>query len=404
MAMTRTTFSTLFFIKRKKTLRSGEAPIYCRVTVNGIRTEFAIKRSVSTENWDTKRGRAKSVSRTKQLNQFLDHITSTLYEKQRLIEYAGGIVTAKSLVSAYLGKDEEEKMLVKLFEEHNNNIERLIGNGYSKRTLNRYKSSIKHLKEFIVKEYKTPDLPLRSINSKFVNDYEVYLRSDCKCKLNTSSKYLKNLKKVINIGLNNGWISVNPFNGKKLPSENGDRVYLDKSELKKIEKKQFSVDRLNQVKDIFLFCCYTGLAFVDVLGLKPEDIKTGIDGKKWIFKNRQKTKVRFMVPLLENSLALIEKYKETPVCKSKGVVFPVLSNQRMNAYLKEIQDLCGINKTLTTHTARHTFATTVTLAEGVSMEAVSKMLGHSSLDMTKHYAKITEDLISKEMGKIQKSH
>jgi len=394
----------LFFIKRKKTLKSGEAPIYCRVTVNGVRVEFAIKRSVPAENWDVRRGKAIASNKTKQLNQFLDHIKSNFYEKQRVMEDAGIVVTAKNLVLSYLGKDEEDKMLVKLFEEHNTNIERLIGNGYTQRTLNRYKSSIKHLKNFIVKNYRVTDLPLRRINSKFVNDYEVYLRSDCKCKLNTSSKYLKNLKKVINIGLNNGWISVNPFNGKKLPSENGDRVYLDKSELKKIEKKQFSVERLNQVKDIYLFCCYTGLAFVDVLGLKPEDIKTGIDGKKWIFKNRQKTQVKFMVPLLENSLTIIEKYKDNPVCKSKGVVFPVLSNQRMNAYLKEIQDLCEIKKNLTTHSARHTFATTVTLAEGVSMEAVSKMLGHSSLDMTKHYAKITEDLISREMGKIHKSN
>lgn len=399
--MTRTTFSTLFFIKRSKLLRTGEAPIYCRVTVNGLRAEFAIKRSIDPVDWDINKGRAKTSNRTKQLNQFLEHIKHNLYEKQRIMEDEGKQVTAKNLVLAYHGKNDNEKFLVELFEEHNNNIERLIGNGYCKLTHVRYKSSIKHLKEFLVEKYRVTDIPLRSINSKFVSDYEVYLRSDCKCKLNTTSKYLKNLKKVINIGLSNGWITVNPFAGKKLPSENGDRVYLDNSELEIIEKKQFSIDRLNQVKDIFLFCCYTGLAFVDVEGLKPTDIITGVDGRKWIIKKRQKTQVKFMVPLFDNSLALINKYKENLYCKSKGVVFPVLSNQRMNAYLKEIQNLCGIKKNLTTHCARHTFATTVTLAQGVSMEAVSKMLGHASMDMTRHYARITESLISSEMEKIQ---
>jgi len=399
--MKRTTFTTLFLIKRSKLLRTGEAPIYCRITVNSLREEFAIKRSILPENWNTKKGCARGGTKVKELNHYLDHIRVKLYEKQKDIEDKGQNVTAKNLLRSYKGNYESDKFLLEVYREHNENLEKLIGKGFAKLTYDRHQTSLRHLERFLDFKYKLKDIPFCEITPKFVMDYEVYFRSERNCNNNSTVKYIKNFKKIVTIGVNNGWVKTNPFLGAHYKLEETHKEFLTIEELTSIERKKISIDRISQVRDVFLFCCYTGLAFIDVKGLKPEDINIGVDKRMWITKRRQKTQVKFMVPLIDKAVNIIEKYSNNPYCLLNGVVLPVISNQRMNAYLKEIQDLCGINKNLTTHCARHTFATTVTLANGVSMEAVSKMLGHSNLDMTKHYARITEGLISSEMEKIQ---
>jgi len=240
---------------------------------------------------------------------------------------------------------------------------------------------------------------LQEITPMFVKDFEFYLKTSCKCCHNTATKYLKNFKKIIRIALANDWMKSDPFSNIKFHLDDVDMDFLNEQELNTMMEKEFKIERLQVVKDIYLFCCFTGLAFVDVKNLAYSDIEVR-DNRQWIKKRRQKTKNWCHVPLLPPAVRLMDKYKDHPVCRKRSCVLPVPSNQRMNAYLKEIADVCGIEKNLSTHTARHTFATTVTLANQISIEVVSKMLGHASINMTKKYARVVDDLINRDMQKV----
>jgi len=276
----------------------------------------------------------------------------------------------------------------------------MIGKGFAANTVKRHVTSLHHFAEFLKHKFNRNDISFREITPKLIQDYEVYLKSERNCNQNSTVKYIRNVGKIIRIGLNNGWLKADPFAKLALKTTEVEKPFLSNTELEKLINKKFASIRIDQVKDVFVFCCFTGLAFVDVSSLAPNDIVIGVDGKQWIKKQRHKTKNWCNIPLLPIAMQLIEKHKNTVECRKKGVLLPVISNQKMNAYLKEIADICGINKELTTHIARHTFATTVTLANKVSMEAVSKMLGHSTLQMTKKYARIVDELVCDEMNKI----
>jgi integrase len=245
--------------------------------------------------------------------------------------------------------------------------------------------------------YKNDDIPINKLDHEFIVDFEFYLRSSCKISMVSAAKYIKNLKKIVNSCIAHSWIPKNPFANYKSKAKAGERVYLSQDELTNIYEKQFTIERLAQVKDIFLFCCYTGLAYADIKKLKRQEIAIGIDGGFWIFTKRKKTDTSTRVPLLEIAIEILDKYKDHPHCEAEGTLLPVLSNQKMNAYLKEIADICNITKTLTFHIARHTFATTVTLSNGVPIETVSKMLGHTNIKTTQHYAKILDIKVSNDM-------
>lgn len=398
--MKRKTFSVLFFIKRGKLLKNGEAPIYCRVTVNSERIEFATKHSVDPNNWNARKGCARGGKYAKNINLFLQERRYKIYEYYHELEKSGRTLTAKRLVAVLNGNSTEEKYLLRLYQEHNENLEKLIDKGFSKLTYLRHCTSKSHLTDFLESKYKLRDIALNEINPKFIGDYEVYLRTERNCNNNTTVKYIKNFKKIVNIGIVNGWVKNNPFTGIRFRYERTNKTFLSPDELKRISSKEIAIPRLKLVRDIFLFCCYTGLSFIDIKNLQKSDIVDGVDGKKWIIKKRKKTSQEFTVPLIPESMVILNEYKDNPYCEKTNYVLPIISNQRMNAYLKEIADICGIQKNLTTHTGRHTFATTVTLSNKISMEAVSKMLGHSSLEMTKQYARITEHFISSEMAKL----
>ena len=242
-------------------------------------------------------------------------------------------------------------------------------------------------------------MKLSELSPAFIKDFEFYLKTERQCGHNSATKYLKNFKKITRIAMTNGWLKDDPFKNTKFHLDKVDMDFLSKEELDTLIHKKMVVGRLNQVKDVYLFCCFTGLAFIDVKNLKLADIEDK-SGQLWIKKKRQKTKNWCNIPLLGPAAQIMEKYKNNPFCLKNNVIFPVLTNQKMNAYLKEIAAVCGIDKNLSTHTARHTFATTVTLSNQVSIEVVSKMLGHSSINMTKKYARVVDDLISKDMQKI----
>jgi site-specific recombinase XerD len=400
--MNRNTFSIMFFIKRTKLLRNREAPIYLRITVNGERTETAIKKSIKPDNWNEQKEMAenKDVSGD-DINQTLNQIRYQIYQHQRDLIDRNKPVTALSLKNAYLNINEEEnRMILQVYQEHNENMKSLINKGISGGTYERHVTSRKHLERFIQDTYHKKDYPLRDIDHSFIVQYETFLRTKRNCCNNTTVKYIRNFGKIIKYALNNDWIRVNPFRNIKYRLVEVDKPFLNQAELDSVINKHFPIQRTAQVRDVFVFCCFTGLAFVDVKSLCLKDIEDGVDGNLWIKKQRHKSKQWAHVPLLPIAKEILDRYKSNPDCIRKGVLLPVLSNQKMNAYLKEVADLCGITKNLTTHCARHTFATTVTLANHISMESVSKMLGHSSLAMTKRYARILDSTIGQEMNQL----
>lgn len=396
-------FSLLFYLKKPKNYVNGPMPIYLRITVNGKRSETTTNRNISPAVWDSRAERAKGTKETiRALNNHFDQLQSMLLNCHQQLIQERVQITAESLKNKLTGKDETSRMLLKEFREHNRKVEILVGSDYAAGTLERYKTSLKHTEDFIAWNYAVDDIDIRDVNHGFVTDYDFYLRSVRKCANNTAIKYLKNFKKIIKICIANGWITTEPFANYKAKLKVVDRSFLTEEEIQLIADKQFDTARLEQVRDIFLFSCFTGLAYVDVEKLKYSELVNGPDGEKWLMTKRQKTDTPTRVPLLPSAMAILERYKEHPVCVSKGKALPVTSNQNMNAYLKEIAGVCSIDKPLTFHIARHTFATTVTLANGIPIESVSKMLGHTNIKTTQHYAKILDLKVGKDMARLRK--
>jgi site-specific recombinase XerD len=331
-------------------------------------------------------------------NAYLDNLQSQLYEVHRLLTEAGSLITAEALKNKFLGKSEKPRMLISVFKEHNRKVAALVGNEYARGTLTRYDTSLKHTQNFITWHYQLLDIDIRDVDHDFIINYEFYLRSEKKCANNSAVKYIKNFKKIIRICLASGWLSQDPFINYKAKVKQVDRVFLNPDEIQAIADKEFDTDRLNQVRDIFLFSCFTGLAYADVKKLKKAEIIKGVDGEMWIVTKRLKTDTPTRVPLLPFASTILHKYADHPVCCISGKALPVSTNEKMNAYLKEIAGVCGINKIITYHTARHTFATTITLSNGVPIETVSKMLGHTNIKTTQHYAKILDLKVGNDMA------
>tara|TARA_R110002111_G_scaffold116626_1_gene178066 strand:- start:765 stop:2006 length:1242 start_codon:yes stop_codon:yes gene_type:complete len=390
--------SLLFYIKKSKVDDLGNANIYLRITVDGKRSELSIRRKVAVNRWNSKAGLANGSSKEiNELNRYLSAIKNKIFQMhQRFIEKEE-TVTASSLRDAYVGKDKNAKMLMQIFQDHNDQIERLIGIDFSANTLTRYKTTKNHLKNYLIDEYSVIDIALKKVDIMFINSLEYYLKTVKKCSHNTAFKYVSNLKKIIRIAYRNGWIAADPFINYKTKFKIVDREFLLEDEIKSIIEKETTIERLNVVKDIFIFCCFTGLAYIDVKKLSKDNILLGIDGEYWVKTKRTKTDSRTNIPILPIAQSILNKYTDHPDISNSDKVLPVLSNQKMNTYLKEIADICGIQKNLTFHLARHTFATTVTLNNGVPIESVSKMLGHKSLRATQHYAKILDRKVSDDM-------
>jgi site-specific recombinase XerD len=402
MKTEKSTFRILFYLKRTKTLSNGELTIFMRITVNGERAEVSTHQSVEPHLWNQEKGIVKGVSNSsKQVNDYLEHLKLKVYRHKKDLESDDQKITARTLGDLLQGKNSRSKGLAELFQEHNNRCRELVGKDIAPATMTRYETTLMHVKNFIRTKYRQEDMSLQSVNHEFIKDFEHYLKTARNCGHNTTVKYIRNLRKIIRIALANDLLKIDPFRSITYRLKEVNRAYLTDPELKLLINKEFSNERLRRVKDIFLFSCFTGLAFSDVKSLTRENITIGINNQKWLRTKRKKTGNPSEIPLLDVPTAIIKKYENDPICLLEQKLLPVGSNQKMNAYLKEIADLCDIKKNLSTHTARHTFATTVTLTHGVSMEAVSKMLGHSNISTTKQYARIVDTLIMDEMRKIQ---
>ncbi|WP_445737996.1 site-specific integrase [Mariniflexile sp.] len=390
--------SLLFYIKKSKTDASGKTNIYLRITLDRHRSEFSVHRKIHIDLWNSKTQLALGNSaEAQEINRHLGVIKNKVYSIQQNFERDNESYSATDIRNVLLGKDKTKKMLLEIFQEHNDKVESLIGKDFSAGTAQRYRTCKKHVGEFIKKKYKKKDIPVQDVNHQFITGFEYYLKTTRKCAHNSAIKYVTNFKKIIRIAHANDWIDKDPFLHWKGKLKIVDREFLTQEEIQKIIDKELRIERLDQVRDIFIFCCFTGLSYADVKKLTKDDVVIGVDGKNWIKTRRTKTDTRSNIPILPIAQTIIEKYKDNELMKIKNVVLPVLSNQRMNAYIKEIADLCGITKNLTFHLARHTFATTVTLSNGVPIESVSKMLGHTNLKTTQHYAKILDMKVSKDM-------
>ena len=402
MNAVQSTFNLLFVVRKHRLLKNGEAPIYLRITVNGEVADITVKRSIRAEMWNQRRECSNGKQhKDYELNHYLETLKARLYQIHREFEIDGKRITAKALRDRYYGKDDSCKTIVGIYKEHNEKCRALIGIDFTKSTVDKFDTSLSHLQEYMRHRYDKEDMLLSEINGQFITEFDFYLKTVRRCQNNSCIKHLKNLKKVIRIALANDWIKKDPFYGIQFKHEETHVEFLTQEELERIINKEFELPRLALVRDVFVFCSFTGLAFIDVKNLTKEHLMKDNNGALWIRKPRQKTGNMSNIPVLSVAKRLIEKYANHPECIKKNVLLPVLSNQKLNAYLKEIADCCGINKRISSHVARYTAATVVFLANNVSIENVAKILGHSNTKMTQHYAKVLDSSIMRDMAGVE---
>lgn len=399
--MTRAAISFLFFIRKAKMLKNGEVPIYLRITSNRQSIEIAIGRRILPDLWNAKAGGALGNSKeARDINDYINHVRFQLRDVMQHLRTEEMEVTPLNIKNTWLGIVPDEKTILGIFREYNDEVKQLVGKHVVEATRVRYETAFKHLSGFIQHSYKKEDIPLSKLGYEFIKDFEFYLKTRGNLSHNTAMKYIKNLKTIIRRALANGWMRADPFANYKMTHKKVDRGFLTEEELNAVRTKELPIGRLAQVRDIFLVGCMTGLAYSDLKKLCPQNLVKGDDGRLWIHVCRTKTDNACHIPLLPLAAQIINKYSTHPHCIRHNVLLPVSTNQKLNAYLKEIAAICGIQKELTTHIARHTFATTVTLNNDIPIETVSKMLGHSSINMTRIYARLLDKKVSSDMNKL----
>ena len=373
------------------------SPITMTIGANGERAEFQTGRKIAPENWDNGKQQAKGkTTEAKLLNAYLNQLRNKVYLKEIELMQRGYLITARLLRDAVIDKVEalNEKTLFQVLAEHNEEQKKLVGNGVSKATYFISEYTDRLLKEYVKQKYKREDLFLRELNLSFIQSFHTFLKIDKRMAQNSSTKHLKLLKKIINLAVANSYMTYNPFATYKIEREPVEIDFLDEEELRKIINFDTPLPRLERAKDMFLFGCFTGLAYIDIKTLAPEHFEKDGEGRIWIKKRRVKTGVLSRIPLLPIAKLILDKYK------GGDKLLPIQDPADINKYLKDIAILCDIKKRITFHTSRHTFASTVTLANNISLEVVSKMLGHTNTRMTTHYAKLIDKCIGEQMDKL----
>ena len=399
MSSNKTNFSLVCYLFKSRSKQNGQAPILLRININGQKTVIQLKRTVDPAQWDQKRGCV--IGRTadaKVFNDYIDSIKLRARQKYNELLLSHDSVSPAMLKDAILGiNSAKPKMIIEVWQEHLDGMVKLIGKETTQATCQKLATAKNHLQKFLKKHYRVNDISVKSIDHQLVSQFSLYLKTDGGCAFNTTTKFLQNFKKITNLCLRNDWIQKDPFLNISLTLKEVDRPYLNEEELTRLLQFNSPIERLDRVRDFFAFSCFTGLAYADVKKLRRKEIERSAEGY-WIRTRRQKTGGMSNIPLLKTPLQIIQKYVNLEALHDNDPVMPILSNQKMNAYLKELADLCGINKPLSFHTARHTFATTVTMMNGVPMESVSKMLGHKNLKSTQHYARIVDQKVGQDMA------
>ena len=395
----RTSFGLTFYINRTRERKNGECPVMLRINLNGDRLALQVQRFNKPEDWDQNRYVMKG--RTEQarvFNNYLEAVRLKAHKKfNELLSYTDD-VTPQMLRDAILGVNSAKtRQIIDIWEGHVSDLKKLIGKENSYATYQKYNTAKNHFQSFLQKKYQLNDVSIKAVDYQMIQQYSIYLKTEKGCSFNTATKFLQNLKTITSISIRSGWLVKDPFNGISLTLKEVDRPYLTFEELERLIEFNSVFDRLNRVRDFFVFSCYTGLAYIDVKKLKRAEIEGNDEMGFWIRTRRQKTGVRANIPLLEIPMSIIRNYCQLELLDAEEPILPILSNQKMNAYLKELADLCNIQKQLSYHVARHTFATTVTMMNGVPIETVSKMLGHKNIHTTQHYARIVDKKVGDDM-------
>lgn len=395
---TKSSFSLVFYINRTKARKNGACPIMMRININGQKVALHIKRVIMPDDWDT--NRYQMIGRTASARVFNDYIealrlkTLSVYNEMLNQHHE---VSPGLLRDAVLGiNGAKPKMLLEIWNEHNEGLKKLIGKENSYSTYQKFTTARNHLATYLHNKYQLKDISIKQLNYQFIINFSLYLKSEKNIGNNTTTKFLQNFKKIVTIAKRNGWLQNDPFDHIQLKIEEVDRPYLTEKEMKSLMDFQSPFERLNKVRDFFIFSCFTGLAYIDMKQLTKKEIELNEHGL-WIKTHRQKTGVRANIPILAVANKILNRYANVEALLPDDPLLPIPSNQKVNAYLKELADICGITKVLTFHVARHTFATTVTMTNGVPIESVSKMLGHKKIATTQHYARIVDQKVGEDM-------
>lgn len=391
----RSTFKLLFFVKRNAAKKNGNVPIIARITIDQIVAQFNTQMEINPANWSVNTGKAAGRSaEAMSINSMLDSIRSTVHQHYHTLLEQDGYVTSERVKNAFLGRIERGKTLIEFFEMHNEQYLQKVKMNTTDKTYSRYELTKKRLIEFMKLKYSVSDMLIKEINVVFIDNFLLYIKNHYGCTHNTAMKFIQRFRTVVNFAKNTGLVTADPFGNYRVKFEQTDRDYLTMEEITAIYNKKFASKRLEQVQDLFIFSCYTALSYIDVCELTKDNIRTSFDGNLWIMTKRHKTNVASNIRLLEIPKAILEKYKdELP----NGMILPIINNQKINDYLKEIATIYNINKNLTFHVARHSCATSVLIANGVPIETVSKILGHTNIRTTQIYARITDVKVSKDL-------
>ena len=390
-----------FQLKKSKSRPDGKCPLYLRCTMKGQRFEISTGFFLDSEMWveSTQQIKGKS-EEAKIIKNRLDKVTSKIQDIYNQLESIGQPFDIFTIRSRFLGQSNGQG-LMEIFDLVVKNVEATLGKDYSYGTLKHYRTTKKRVEEFIKTKEGRKDLPLSSINYNFLKSFDVYLKKTYHMSTNTALEYHKQMKKVLNVAIAMNHLTKNPYDSFKFVKAESNRDFLTLQEVKELQNKRITILRMDLIRDVFVFACYTGLSYSDMEKLNPNHIQKGNDGSNWIIIDRTKTESRCRIPILPVAQEILIKYENHPLANSSNRLLPIHSNQKMNCYLKELADICGIRKNLTMHVARHTFATSITLSNGVPIETVSKMLGHTSLKTTQIYARIVDSKISEDMNQLK---
>jgi len=390
----RSTFKILFYLKRDKQKANGTIPLFCRITVDGQEARFGMKCDVNPKYWDVKTSKATGrTAEAAKINSLVDTTKAAIYKIYREQQERDNYVTAEKIKNVFLGIDRKQQTLLELFDSHNKERKLHLGITINRSTYSMYCLTRKYLADFLVCQYNQQDISVKEINKQFIVNFETYLLAEYNFSKNYLTGLLKKLRHIIQVALDNEWIYKNPFSDYKLQWEKVDRGYLTQSEVEKLINARFDDKVMEVACDIFIFCCFTGLAYIDVKNLSRENIKSSFNGNQWIRGKRIKCNTDYSIPLMNITKTILEKYKGKT---SDNLLLPVRCVQWYNIVLNKIAKQCGINKKITSHLARHTFAT-LALTKGVSIESVSKMLGHTKISTTQIYARVNDEKISNDM-------
>ena len=395
----RSTFKVLFYLKRQKGKDQPTVPVMGRITVNGSIAQFSAKLSVPEHLWEVSGGRARGKSvEADRINRHLDNIRAQINKHYQSISDRDSFVSAEKVKNAYLGFGDKYRMLLEAFEKFTSDYQKRIGIDRCYGAWKRYRNTINHLRLFMQKEYRVSDMPLAELEQSFIEQFHVYLKTNCALKPTTVSGYLKCLKYVVKIAFNNGWMPRNPFALYNYTAPNPERSFLTEEELHRMMTTRLRYKRQDYNRDMFLFSCFTGICYADMSALTYDQLEQDTNGDWWISGNRQKTETKYVVKLLPYPLFILDKYRGMA---GDRYLFKMSTLDSIDDSLKNIARECGIDKQLSFHLARHTYATTICLSNGVSLETLSKMLGHKHITTTQIYAKVTQPMIDREISMLR---